>query len=305
VNNSLFIGIPTWNSERFIKTCIESVLRTTANQPVEIVLMDNGSRDGTVSIARDLGCRVVVAPSSLPDALNALVQLSSSEYTLLMHADTILLADNWFDLCCSKLQGNTALVSPQDIGCGPYSRPWGSGKPESSFMLFRTRMLKDIRITRWVRHFRLPWPQKIVDFYTHNVTHRIPEHIARRGLRWEMMQVHTSRRTELPIWQPSFEPICWTDELAYLEYGLGNFYSLDGTVTHYHNWFERLLVEVGDDSSKADLKQGGIPSAYINVYTRRFLHDYTEGKIGIPIPAEYPERTPVVLPTRAFQQKKC
>jgi len=294
----LFIGIPTWNSERFLGICLQSVLEKTRGISKRIAIMDNGSDDDTVAIARKYGAEAYVRPCSMPDALNRLVQLSDSAFTLFIHADTVLLNDNWFELCTARLTGATALISPQDIGCGPYTRPWGKDKPESSFMLFRTPMLKRLRKVRWVRHFRLPWPQQVVDFYTSNVTHKIPDLLSVKGMRWESMSVHTSRRVDIPIWRPRFEPVCWSEELAHLEYGLGNFYSVDGEVTHYHNWFERLLEEVPDDSEKADLSNGGIPSAYINAYTRRFLTDYARGAVGIPDTAEYPERSPAAIPVR-------
>jgi hypothetical protein len=85
--------------------------------------------------------------------------------------------------------------------------------------------------------------------------------------------------------------------LSHLQYGLGNFYSIDGTITHYHNWFERIIEDVPIDSEKANLDQGGIPLAYIKVYTDAFLRDLRNETISLPR-EDLPERSPKALPIK-------
>jgi len=224
----LFVGITSWNSALFLPHCIQAVRSNTRDVRTEIVVLDNLSEDGSAAIARAHGTNVIEERCTQPDALNRLFLLSRSRYTLLMHVDVILLDPRWFDLCRSKLGKNTILVSPQDIGCGPFTRPWGRDMPESSFMFFDTAGARKLRQTRWVRRFRLPYPAQRIDFYPRHVTHHLPWRLAERGLRWHAMKVHTSNRLTEPIWQPESRPMCWSDELACLQYGLGNFYSVDG-----------------------------------------------------------------------------
>lgn len=290
----LFIGIPTWNSEVFLPVCLSQIKKNTLGIPFKIVVLDNDSLDRTEEIARDYGCEFFVKKCGLPDALNRLLSLSSLEYTLLMHADTILLSEKWFELTSSRLRDNVALVSPQDIGCGPFTRPWGRGMPESSFLLFDTKKVKKARKVRWVRRFSMPFPQSIFDFYVEHVTHKLPRDLAEVGLTWGSMKVHTSRRLDHPIYTPPFNPCCWTEELRFLEYGLGNFYSLDGVITHYHNWYERVLRDVPDDSEVTADEQGGIPLAYISGRTRAFLSDLTNGSLNLPNVND-PEREPKAI----------
>ena len=237
----LFIGIPTWNSARFLEPCLRQIEATCGSIRYQVGIVDNVSTDATVAIARAHGAWAEVRESSMPDALNRLVSRSRARFTLFMHSDTMLLDPEWFPRCTARLTGTTALLSPQDIGCGPFTRPWGKGMPESSFMLFRTPDLLRMRTVRWVRRFRLRMPQRVVNFYSGSVTHYLPAELARLGLTWEPMKVHTSRHLAEPIYAPAPDVECWTDELAHLEYGLGNFYSVGGVITHYHNWYERAV----------------------------------------------------------------
>jgi glycosyltransferase involved in cell wall biosynthesis len=288
----LFIAIPTWNSAMFLGHCLKQIEATCRGISYEVGVLDNGSTDATVSIAREHGCKVAVHEYALPDALNQLTWWSRAPYTLFIHSDTILLDPQWFALCKAKLTGANALVSPQDIGCGPYTRPWGKDKPESSFMLFRTADLRRLRNVRWVRRFRLRLPQRVVNFYSPNVTHFLPGELAMRGLSWSPMKVHPSRYLGQPVYSPSAGVRCWTEELGHLEYGLGNFYSVDGVITHYHNWYERQL---DNEHVKKKPDQSLIPLDYIGQRSRQFLADLVAGNIGLP-DARAPEREPAALP---------
>jgi glycosyltransferase involved in cell wall biosynthesis len=291
---TLFIGMATWNSARFLEACLSQIEKTCAGTRYQVGIVDNGSTDGTLDIARSFGCRTEVRESSFPDALNRLVSWSRADYTLFMHSDTILLNPGWFELCASKLVGTNVLVSPQDIGCGPYTRPWGRNMPESSFMLFRTADLRRMRNVRWVRRFRLRMPQRVVNFYSNHCTHFLPDELARRGFTWVPMKVHLSRHLDQPVYTPDPQARCWSEELAHLEYGLGNFYSLDGTFTHYHNWYERLL---DNETSKRQPDQAGIPLDYVAARSRQFLRDLEAGAVALP-DVTLPEREPAAIPVR-------
>jgi len=260
----------------------------------EIGVLDNGSTDSTVAIAKAHGCRVEVRESLFPDALNRLLSWSRAEFTLFMHSDTMLLNPDWFALCTGRLTGKNALMSPQDIGCGPFTRPWGKGMPESSFMLFRTADLMRMRYVRWVRRFRMRMPQRVVNFYSSHVTHFLPGEIEARGLSWVPMTVHMSRSLADPVYTPDENVKCWSDELANLEYGLGNFYSIDGQFTHYHNWYERLL---DNEASTRQPDQAGIPLEYVRQRSRKFLADLEADAVMYP-DISLPEREPREIPVR-------
>ncbi len=277
----------------FLPHCLDSIQRVFAGTRHDIMVLDNVSTDASCEIAKQRGARVMVKRSTQAEALNALVDESTGHLTLLLHADVILISDALPDLCASRLTGECALVSPEDIGCGPWSRPFGAGKPESSFMLFRTDALR--RLRQWRRAPSSRLPRKLVDFYGPHITHRLPDVLSREGLSWAPMSVHLSRAASAPYFQPSFAPRVWSDELAFLRYGLGNFYSIDGVVTHYHNWYERVDCDVPlDSTATTEANGGGFPKAFIRSYSERFLQDCEHGTIDLPTDL-HTQRVPVAL----------
>ena len=154
----LLIGITSFNSSIFLGSTIEAAQRNTDADFTRIVVLDNESTDGSAELARDHGVEVVTRNCHQPQALNHLLDLSNSEFTLLIHSDVILLSPKWFEVCVNRLTGNVALVSPEDIGCGPLTRPWGKQKPETSFLLFRTEMTRAARSWHNVQRFKIRWP---------------------------------------------------------------------------------------------------------------------------------------------------
>lgn len=279
--HDLFVGVTSWNSELFLPLCLQALQKTTRGIDAQLCVLDNVSQDDSAAIARRQGVDVVVRSCTQPEALNMLIRRSNATYTLLIHADVIMLNDGWFSLCKSKLRGDIVLVSPEDIGCGPLTRPFGAGKPESSFMLFETKALKRSRRIVWRRKKRIPIPRREFDFSGGHVTHHIPQLLQARGLSWFPMGVHPSNREETIFYAPAERPKIWADELGHLRYGLGNFYSIDGVITHYHNWYDRVITAKANGvATKPGSKE--FPADFINQYSSRFLTDYKEGRVDLP-----------------------
>ncbi len=283
-SSELFVGITSWNSEQFLPACLSSLRANTRDVSVRVVVFDNTSNDRSVAIAREHGASVVIGQCSQADALNSLVTMSKSKYTLLIHADVVMLSNLWFQKCSESITSRCGLVSPEDIGCGPWTRPFGKNKPESSFMFFDTSALRSSRILRKRNVVgRFGWRTWMVDFYGEHVTHNLPERFAATGLTWRSMRVHTSEERVEPYYVPPFSPRVWTEELGRLRYGLGNFYSIDGVVTHYHNWYDRCDRNVAWDSTATTGRDGaGFPRAFVRSYTERFLSDFSLSQVQLP-----------------------
>lgn len=90
------IIILTWNSEKYIEKCIQSVLASEdlENQPIEIVVVDNGSTDATTRILASLQTKIsqltVVFLSKnkgTTHSRNIGIKKSSGEYILILDAD--------------------------------------------------------------------------------------------------------------------------------------------------------------------------------------------------------------------------
>jgi glycosyltransferase involved in cell wall biosynthesis len=283
MKHDLFIGMTTWNSAGFLAASLGAIRRNTDSRRTRVVILDNYSTDATVEIARDFDAKVVRRRSSQAMAAGDLFNFSRAEYTLLVHADVVLMNPDWFTVCARHLTDRVALISPEDIGCGPFTRPWGSGKPESSFLFFRTQLARKTRITMHRRRFRLRLPVKMIDLNGDHLTYNLPVRMQEAGLDWKAMSVHTSERLAEPIYTPRFPLPQWRPDLALYRYGLGNFYSIDGVITHYHNWFERAFEDVADDSEKTlPASSGGLPIAFLKAYTKAFLDDLSRNAVRLP-----------------------
>jgi glycosyltransferase involved in cell wall biosynthesis len=279
-----FIGITSWNSEAFLGPCLDQIGKTARGR-VRVVVLDNASTDRSAEVASSRGAEVTVKKCDQWQAMNCLLKMSRSRYTLLIHSDVILLHDDWLDVCAAEMPGNVALVAPEDVGCGPYTRPWGKGMPEGSFLFFDTRKAMSARKVFWRQRFKMKLPYRAFDFTGDHITYNVPRVLAQHGYAWRMMRVHMSTREPEPVYVPNFKPKYWGESFSHLRYGLGNFYSLDSQVTHYHNWFDR--VGLGSDafdpaSTETVPPEGGIPKAYLQICSRRFLDDLTSGALRVP-----------------------
>jgi len=291
----LFVGVTTWNSANFLSVCLGAIRKHTQNYNVQLAVVDNCSDDDSAQIAQKFGATVIVHRCRQGDALNLLLSRSDAPYSLLLHSDVVLLNSQAVAICMAKLDNHTVLVSPEDIGCGPYTRPFGVGKPESSFLFVATKPFRRTAITIWKRWHLIPYAIRRLDFYGDHISDRLPQRISKRGYFWKPMLVHASDHVEEPIYVPPFRPSVWSDELSYLRYGLGNFYSLDGVITHYHNWYDRLNLAVSEDSRETSGSDGtGFPLAYIRAYSTAFLRDYQANGLVLPAALES-TRIPVAL----------
>src|ERR1035438_694974 len=91
-NDLVSVTIVTYNSGRFIKRCLESVLaqRYTHKQ---IVIVDNASNDGTIDILEQFEdrCQVYYNDENVgfAEAQNQAIRLSSGEWVLTLNPDEI------------------------------------------------------------------------------------------------------------------------------------------------------------------------------------------------------------------------
>jgi rSAM/selenodomain-associated transferase 2 len=82
----LSVVIPALDEEAEIAAAIASAHRAGA----EVIVVDGGSRDGTVDIARSCGATVIVAQRGRGPQMNAGAAIASGEVLLFLHADTEL-----------------------------------------------------------------------------------------------------------------------------------------------------------------------------------------------------------------------
>lgn len=84
---TISIIIPVLNEEAILQQTLE---RLQINSNVEIILVDGGSKDRTVTIAKQMNIRVVVAKSNRARQMNVGAAIARGDILLFLHADTQL-----------------------------------------------------------------------------------------------------------------------------------------------------------------------------------------------------------------------
>ncbi|MCA9195332.1 MAG: TIGR04282 family arsenosugar biosynthesis glycosyltransferase, partial [Planctomycetales bacterium] len=97
----LSIVIPTLNEAENLPATLSAI--GPPSDRLEIIVADGGSEDATHQISQDFGCRFVLGPNRAQQ-LNIGAAVSTGEYILFVHADTIL-PDGYQALMVEALRG--------------------------------------------------------------------------------------------------------------------------------------------------------------------------------------------------------
>lgn len=150
--------IPTFNEERYLPSCIKSVLNQTLPRDMyEIIVVDSYSSDRTSKIAKKYADRVLYAPrEGAGAARNAGADVAKGEILLFLDADTLICKNFMEELlknCTEKLiVGGTCTIHPSD------GTPFGNAFFNFINMLYRL-----------VYFFDKPHAQTKCCFYRKNV----------------------------------------------------------------------------------------------------------------------------------------
>jgi GT2 family glycosyltransferase len=91
------IIIVNYNTEKLLKGCLESVYASANGTPLDIWVVDNSSRDNSVSMVKSQfpTVQVLENPSNVgfSKANNMVISRSRSEYILLLNPDTLVIGD--------------------------------------------------------------------------------------------------------------------------------------------------------------------------------------------------------------------
>ncbi|HEY2324168.1 MAG TPA: TIGR04283 family arsenosugar biosynthesis glycosyltransferase [Thermoanaerobaculia bacterium] len=82
--------IPTLNEEGRVGAAVDSAFAAGAE---EVIVADGGSRDGTVSLAREHGAKVIEGETMRSRQMNGAADEAKNEALIFLHADTRLPAD--------------------------------------------------------------------------------------------------------------------------------------------------------------------------------------------------------------------
>jgi glycosyltransferase involved in cell wall biosynthesis len=91
-NALVSVIVPTRNSARFLRACLESVKRQTY-RPIEIIVVDNNSTDATAAIAREYTTRVFSCGPERSAQVNYGVRKAAGTYVYKVDSDFVLDAE--------------------------------------------------------------------------------------------------------------------------------------------------------------------------------------------------------------------
>lgn len=89
---SISVVVPTLNEAGNVRRAVESALAcaSTSAPSLEVIVVDGGSVDDTVSVARDAGATVISAPKGRASQCNAGARHAKGSVLLFLHADSTL-----------------------------------------------------------------------------------------------------------------------------------------------------------------------------------------------------------------------
>ena len=90
----LSVIIVNYNVEYFVDQCLDAVKKAIKNQPIEIIVMDNASLDGSVEVlkTKHSDCTLVFNETNVGFSManNQGIKRAKGEYILLLNPDTIV-----------------------------------------------------------------------------------------------------------------------------------------------------------------------------------------------------------------------
>ena len=145
--------IPTFNSERFLEECLLSLKNQTYRR-IEVILVDDGSTDRTVEVAKRSGCRIVNNPKrGRAEAKNEGVKVSGGEYVFFVDSDMELTTNviaECVKLAKSDLGIGGIVVPERSIGDSfwvrvrDFERTFYAGSNVESARFFRSEIVERV-----------------------------------------------------------------------------------------------------------------------------------------------------------------
>jgi len=108
---SIAIAIPTYNEEKNIKRCLDSLRRQDFKGKTQIIIVDGGSTDKTLQIAQQYSVVVVHNPQKSAEYGKMLAfKRSTSDYFVYLDADIDLVSNQWITKMIRPLIDNANIV---------------------------------------------------------------------------------------------------------------------------------------------------------------------------------------------------
>ena len=95
----LSVIIVNWNTKKLLEDCLKSIFKFTENVTFEVIVVDNGSKDGSQAVVKKKFPQVKLIPNSnnlgFAKANNQGIKIAKGEYVLLLNSDTYLIENSF------------------------------------------------------------------------------------------------------------------------------------------------------------------------------------------------------------------
>lgn len=97
------IIMPAFNEEPVLRRNLPRLMQQIADQPetIELIVVDGGSRDASVEVARDCGATVIASAKGRGRQMNAGTALARGEWVWYLHADCVVADGGVREICVS------------------------------------------------------------------------------------------------------------------------------------------------------------------------------------------------------------
>src|SRR3989339_267414 len=107
------IIIPIYNKREYTQKCLESFFAVGSEYEFEIIVVDNGSTDGSGEYLVSLGDKITVISNKrnlgFAKACNQGAKIAKGEYVLFLNNDTVV-TNGWLDVLVKELDSNKKVV---------------------------------------------------------------------------------------------------------------------------------------------------------------------------------------------------
>jgi glycosyltransferase involved in cell wall biosynthesis len=101
------VCIPHWQVQRFMTVCLRSICRHSSQYNLEVIVVDNGSRDASLDYLRSLSWVRLIErpeevhtnwPNNVFTAWDRGIREATGEFFVTMHSDVFVKRDDWLDI---------------------------------------------------------------------------------------------------------------------------------------------------------------------------------------------------------------
>lgn len=152
--NDVAICIVNYNTRDFLENCLRSVFEQTKGLDFEVIVVDNGSSDGSTQMVKEMfpHVKLILNERNLgfTKANNQAIKTSNSKYILLLNSDTILISDHVIKDMVDFMNhhGEAGAVSCRTLRGDMTIQPTSYNSPSLWLLLFHFLNLKKLVPTR-------------------------------------------------------------------------------------------------------------------------------------------------------------